>query len=322
MPVTKTIRMGRGQRAVRRGFTLLEVLVALTVMGVIGALLMPLMLTARGMVASDQLRTATNQNIRASADLIGSDIRMAGERFPSGGSLSLSPVQIIPGGSSPDQIVLRRNLWEGTLPVCEQPLNSSDQYINVVRLAADAFWTGPWGATHPECGQPIDANGWPMNLAAVKALADTTTATGVLRGYVLDPATGVGEFIDFTVPANAHTSGLIQLAGMNLTNSYDIDNRPLIYILEERHYRVNGDILELILNGNTAAPLAVASGISDLAASYVLNDGTVTQTFPSGTTWRSIASVEITITGVQSAGPDSVQRTLTSRFFPRNALSR
>lgn len=310
------------ERTRTAGFSLIEVLVALVVMGVIAALLAPLIFTARGMVENDQLRTATNQGVRAGSDLMGSDIRMAGERFPRGGSLSLSPIQIVPGGANPDEITLRRNLWEGTLPVCMDPLNNGHQFINVVRLAADAFWTGPYGGTHAECGQTLDSNGWPMNLAAVKALADTTTTNGVLRGYILDPATGVGEFIDFDIPADADDTGLIRLVGMNVVNTYQIDNRPLIYILDERHYRVQNGILELLLNGNTASPLAVAADISDFEALYVLNTGVVSATFPAGTTWRDIESVSITLTGMAGIGPDTVQRSFTNRYFPRNVLSR
>jgi prepilin-type N-terminal cleavage/methylation domain-containing protein len=311
-------------RLLPHGFSLVEILVALTVMGVVGLLLMPLMLGARTMVEADQLRTATNQGVRAGAELIGSDIRMAGERFPRGGALALSPVQIVPGGSSPDEITLRRNLWEGTLPVCEASVDDSDVSIQVVRLAGDAFWTPSNLADYPECGQPIDpGSGWPKNLHEVDALADSTTPTGVLRAYILDPATGVGEFLDFEVHSDAHTTGVIHRVGSApIVNTYPLANKPLIYVLEERHYRLRSGILELVRNGQTATPLRVTAGITGLVTRYVLPDGSVVSALASGTTWRDIRSVQVMLTGTAAVGPDSTVRSLTARYFPRNVLSR
>jgi type IV pilus assembly protein PilW len=326
MVMTRGRRMPRwaGSRSCRPGFTLVEALVAIVVMGVIAALSMPLMLGSRRLVQSDQLRTATNQGVRAGSDLIGSDIRMAGERFPQSSALTLPPIEIVQGASgAPDEVILRRNLWENTFPVCNMLLDNTDPNIIVVRLAGDPFWTGPNGPLYPECGQPLDTNGWPMNLAQVKALADTTTTNGVLRGYVYDPANGAGEFINFTVPANANTTGRVnRWGGAPITGSYPLGDRALMYILDERRYRINNDVLELILNGITGAPMSVAGDITDLQALYVLDTGAVVATLPGGTTWRNIRSVEITLTSETSVGPEMVQRSLTTRYFPRNVLSR
>ncbi len=178
-----------------RGFSLPEILVTLAVMGIIMALIVPMILSARQTTQSEQLRTAVNQNLRVSMDLIGNDVRTAGERFPAASSLVLQPILITDGGvGAPDEILLRRGLWDATLPVCER-VNGAEQGIIVVR---DPAWlANPPGSNFPECGQPLDANGWPMNLADVRALQDTIGTTGELMGYIFDPAEPLGEFIPF-----------------------------------------------------------------------------------------------------------------------------
>lgn len=306
----------------RRGFSLVELLVALVVMGIVLALLTPLVFGARNMVQSDQLRTSALQSVRGGSDLIGSDIRMAGERFPRTAALQLSPIVIVPGedGES-DEIILRRNLWDSTLPSCENTVQGTQQNIRVVR---DTGWlNSPQGQNHPECGQPVGSDGWPVNLSQVRALADTIGTDGHLRGYLFDPANQRGEFITFFVPANADNTGQIRRnPAPGLQFSYPLGNRPRIYILSERHYRVRDDVLELLVEGDVDNPLRVSADITRLEARFELEDGSLVAELPAGTTWRDIRSVQLTLVARSAYGPDAVERELTSRFFPRNILSR
>lgn len=305
----------------RSGFSLAELVITLVLMSLIMALLLPLLVSARSMVGTDQVRTELGQNLRAAMDLMGADIRIAGERFPEGSVLQLSPIEIVAGGTDPDEVLLRRNLWGGTLPVCEAVLTGVQQTIRVVRNAA--WLSSSPGDEHPECGQPTDTNGWPQNLGEVDALADSIGAGGVLHGFLIDPATGNSEFIQFTVPADADATGMIERTTASaLTHSYTLENRPLIYILSERRYRVLDETLELVVNGDGGAPFRAAAHVVGLVARYVLPDGTVVDAIPSGMTWRDITSLEITLTVSMTQGPETAERTVTARFFPRNILSR
>lgn len=304
------------RNSIRPGFSLLEVLFALIVMGLISALSMPLVVGARNIAKADQLRTGANQGVRAVSDMIGTDIRMAGERFPASSSLPLPPIQITAGsGSTQDEIALRRNLWDGTFPICAN-VNTGHSTIRVVRPSG---WAQ--AGTYPECIQPSDPSGWPVNLAEVQALAAEIGVGGVLRGYIFDDANDRGEFFDFRIESDANTTHRITKVGSgNFTYSYTLANRPRIYILEERLYRVRSSILELLVNQDT--PLRVSAGITGLRALNVMRDGTLSATIPSGMTWRDIASVEITVTSLQTEGPEQAERSLTTRYFPRNVLSR
>lgn len=305
----------------RRGFTLVELLVAITVMGVVMALLSPMVLSSRKTVQSDQLRTAVNQSLRGGSDMIGADIRTAGERFPPGAqSLALPPIVIEEGDDdTPDQLILRRNLWEGTLAVCQDvtagtaPTRILVIDENLVQVDEDAY---------AECGQPINDDGWPENLAQLKALADSIGEGGVLFGYIFNPAIAAGEFIRFKVPDDADSTGEVERAEAPIpvhAQGYPLGSGSRIYVLEERRYRVgDDDILELLINDAPPRLPAVAD-VVDLRARYVLADGSTATTVGS---WRDIRAVELTLKTNTSRGPEQVERELTSRFFPRNILSR
>jgi prepilin-type N-terminal cleavage/methylation domain-containing protein len=307
----------------KRGYSLVELLVAMVATGVVMALLTPMILSSRGMVRADHLRTTVNQSLRGGADLIGSDIRIAGERFPRGAALQLPPIDIVRGtAGAPDELVLRRNLWEGTLPVCESLAQGTTTLP--IRVVRDAAWlTTPPGDEYPECGQPVGTDGWPVSLGQIRALADSIGVAGTLRGYLFDPASGAGEFITFEVRNNANTTGQIhRTVGSAYQNAYPLENRPRIYVLEERRYRLRSDVLELVINDDTTAPLRAAADVVDLQVRYVLDDGTTADSLAGGATWRSIRSVELTLATRVTRGPDAMERSLTSRFFPRNILSR
>ena len=310
----------RSQPSTARGFTLPELIVAITVMGIIMGLVIPMVLGVREGVRADQLRTGANQRVREASDLIGADVRIAGERFPAGTTLQLQPLEIVDGGAGPDELIIRRSLWAGTLPVCENNLQGAGATIRVVR---DNGWLGsPEGQGHPECGQPVGADGWPRNLSEVRALADEVGIDGVLQGFLFDPANDVGEFISFEVEDNANLTGQIRRTnGGSLQGNYLLENRPLIYVLSERRYRVAGEVLELLLDGGEA-PLRAVPSIINFRARFVLDGGVTAAALPAGVSWRDIQGVELTLTSRTEGGGDENVQTLTSSYFPRNVLSR
>lgn len=293
----------------------------MSVMGIIMVLVVPMILGAREAVQSEQLRTSVNQGLRGGSDLIGSDIRVAGERFPSSSVLVLPPIEIVHGeGDDPDEIVLRRNLWDATLPVCER-VNGTEQNFIVVR---DSAWmANPPGSNFPECGQPLNDDGWPVSLAEIGALADTIGVDGNLMGYILDPTEPMGEFIEFGLHNNAKTNGNIRRSTADaLENDYRRNNRPRIYVMSERRYRVVDDVLELVINQDEDAALRVVADVLNLQAEFVMNDGSVVGAIPDDMTWRDIAAIEITLTTESTMDNEVSTNTLTSRYFPRNVLSR
>lgn len=294
----------------------------MVVMGLILGLLLPLVLGSRDALRGDQRRTGVNQALRIPAEIIGNDIRMAGERFARLSNTGLQPVEIIAGGSgAPDQIILRRNLSDDVLPVCESVTGTQ----NSIRVYRDSTWlANTTSPSYPECGPVIDPDGWPRNLRSVQDLADDTTSDGILRGFLFNPAAGSGQFFNFSITSSPDpSSGQILRQGSGPTwAGYPLENRPRIYILEERRYRLEDGFIELVVNGRDDEPLRVAADVSELRFQYVLDDGQVTGIMPADMGWRNIRSVEVLITGEQAEGADQTERTLAYRFFPRNVLSR
>ncbi len=64
------------------GFTLFELLVAMTVTGILTGATLSIALSSREMFETDRHRTTINQNLRIGMDMLGIDIRQAGERMP------------------------------------------------------------------------------------------------------------------------------------------------------------------------------------------------------------------------------------------------
>lgn len=311
------------------GFSLLEMLVALAVMGIIAALLVPLLLGARQSLQADQVRVGVNQQLRSASDLVGADIRTAGERFPSRSALQLQPIEIVKGSNDdPDEIILRRNLWEGTLPLCQNNLSGNSQNVTV---AAPPNPNSSWN-TYPECIQPYLQNDFPRNIAEVRELANEIGENGILRGYIWNPAlndgAGAGEFFNFEVPPPGTGQGqgqnrqLRRVGGGSWQHTHLRDEFPRIYILEERRYRLNGEILELVINGDEDGALRAVAGITGMVAQYLLDDDSVVDVLPASMGWRNIRGVSVTFTSAEEQGREATDRTLASTFFPRNVLSR
>jgi len=294
----------------------------MVVMGLILGLLLPLVLGSRDALRGDEGRTGVNQTLRIPAEIIGNDIRMAGERFARLSNTGLQPVQIIPGGGGvPDEIILRRNLSDDVLPVCESVSGTQ----NSIKMFRDSTWlANTVNPSYPECGPVVDPDGWPRNLRSVQDLADETTTDGILRGFIFDPAAGSGQFFDFSIASSPDpASGQILRQGSSPTwASYPLENRPRIYILEERRYSLENGYVQLVVNGRGDDPLRVATGVTELRFRYVLDDGQVTGVMPADMGWRNISSVEVLITSERAEGTDVTERTLAHRYFPRNVLSR
>ena len=65
-----------------KGFTLTELLVSLSIMGFVSGVALTVALSSHDTFETDQNRTDLNQNLRSGMDLLGNNIRQAGERLP------------------------------------------------------------------------------------------------------------------------------------------------------------------------------------------------------------------------------------------------
>lgn len=294
-------------RNLTNGLTVVELLVALAVgLTIIGAAV-TVTLSSRDLLRADQTRTGANQNLRSTLDIIGNDVRLAGERLSSRTSpKNIMPVELV-GGT---ELVLRRNVLEAALPVC----NSAARPLVTAEVLV-ALSGSHQLSEEPECNSdgPRDGDGdlMPDDLEAWEAYRRSQAGASVLA-YIFN-TTG-GEFFAFAAaPGSNGTGHFISRSGGGWAHAYSAEEGASIYMLDERRYRLVDGVLELIVNGDADHPLRIVSGVSGFRVRALMADGGPKTDLGAGDDWRQIRSVEVSLT---VAG-----RTLRSEYFPRNILS-
>lgn len=291
------------------GFTLLEVLVALTLTLLVMGAALTLAMAGRRLYSSDQGRTDLNQNLRIGLDLLGVDIRQAGERLPA----DVPAVEIVDGTSgAPDELVLRRSLLDTVLPLCGDLLSgssSSDVFV------AEAV------SPPPGCAVVADGNadGWPDNIEAFRNYRIANG--GEVTAYLYNPVSGNGQYFDFDDENNSSFKLTRSSAG-SWSYDFTVADGSRVYILEHRTYRLSADLLQFYLDGNTGDVRNLIHRVTDFQAVAHLEDGTSQTTFGSGDDWTALESVEVVLTGQVDIGQGRMlDRELSARFLPRNVLS-
>ncbi|MGC8968386.1 MAG: PilW family protein [Thermus sp.] len=297
----------------RKGFTLVELLVALGIGSLLLGLLLSTTLSNRRLYALDQNRTAVNQNLRAALDLLVADVRQAGERLP----VDFPAVEVRNG----NELILRRNLLDVAMAVCDRngisgnqdnipvadrnPNNATPDY-----LEACAFRD----ANNNRYDDRIDAwREYRCNSDGVPGCDDNKgNPREVVRAYIYDPSTGRGEWFDYDAE---DSSGVKIHKGNNerWQNSYGPLSR--LYILEERRYFLEGGVLKLQENGRAAKGL-----VADVTAFNVRAKarGNWYTSFPSANlNWRTLEAIE----GTVEVRIGNVARTMTTQAVPRNVFS-
>lgn len=286
------------------GLTIVELLVAVVVgMIVIGAAF-AITVSSRDLLQADQERTSANQNLRGALDVIGNDVRIAGERLTGRGAPSIAAVVIEDG----NKLTVRRNALEEALPICNDTNATTVGVLISLMSTSNARCqnSGPRNKNSTE--MPDDLEAW-------KRYREDNG--GSVQGYIFSNAKG-GEFFTYNSEGKFFNFGYyVGRDGGNWGQNYTVSEETNLYILDERRYRLKDGILELILNGDENNPLRIINDVSDFQVSAVMNDGTeVTNLSNTNITredWKEISAVRVKLV------VDG--RTLTSEFFPRNIFS-
>jgi type IV pilus assembly protein PilW len=369
MVIKKFIRSKQFTPDCNKGFTLLELLIALVIASIILGASLLFIVDQRKLFVEDQSRTQVNQNLRAALDLIGTDIKQTGELLAK--DTRLPVVQVINSGASgtPDQLVLQRKPYDLTeLPVCST-VSGSTSTIDVSFNPANAVCPFSDG----------NGNSFPDNLdqwqttrcskdgnttcdRAPNATNDSCVEQGgtdneCLWAYIYNPSTQQGEFFLYAYEDSVsgtptryrlHRAQSATPAKNNWANTYTYTaptvanpnpTNPIVYILEERRYRLNTSdgVLELILNQQTTAPntpirlvnqlsnfKVLATVITDPSTGATADQTTFPVTGPPAYTWRQLQSVKVNLTATNpSSGAINVPNlSLSAQYFPRNAASK
>ena len=292
-----------------RGATLIEVLVALIVATTVIAGTVGMAFSSEMLFQSNERRASVNQALRSSVDLMGNEIREAGVLLPR----AFPAVEVVDGPlGTPDELVVRKALDPVVLPVCAD-LASGGARNNVI--IADGGGTPPAGCAPVPDG---DSDGWPDNLQAWRT--QRVAEGGSINAYIFDPVTRVGEFFEMS----GEDAGALRVDvgnGGAWAANYTVAGQARIYLLEEKRFRLNGDLLEIVVDQDASNPWGVQDLIGDLQIRVMLTDGTVLTALSSAGDWGMIETIELTVDGTATTRGQATARSLTASFSPRNVLS-
>jgi len=284
-------------------------LVAFTVALIIVGSAMSIALSSREMLTIDEGRTRLNQNLRGTVDLLGIDIRQAGERLPG----DFPALEIVNGAAgAPDILILRRNLLDEVLPLCQDLEQATvDEEIFV----ADGDPDPPQGCS------PVaddDGDGFPDN---VDVWRDYRLVNGgLVPVYLYNPVSQLGEWFQFDDDGSSN----LQLHKGNddpWQADYEVDQQGRLYMLEQRAYAFDNGVLAYTLNQDADNPVRISANLIDFQVRALLADGSTVDSLDASDEWTDLRAVEITIQARVGVGDKSMTREITTRFFPRNILS-
>lgn len=322
-----------------RGMTLSELLVGTVIGMIIINLAFMGFSWSRQMYLRDQQRNEVNQTLRSVFDLVGADIRQAGEGFAT--DPNFPSIVITQDSANNSEIIIRRSLLTGSLPVCRQVVGGTSDEVFVVDDTGSVAG----------CNLIDDGNdGWPDGL---KIWRDYRLSNGTtVRAYIYD-GTGNGEFFDYngegTFQADGTTvspspgavaSGSLKTNSHTWQNTYEANGSSRIYVIEERRYRLQGDTLQLITDDNQTISVVgdletfntIAHIQQDLSSTSTQNytctvippidSSSCDATLANPYVWSQIKSIEIKAKAlIPENTPFSITAEQSHKVFPRNVLN-
>ena len=281
------------------GFTILEMLVATSLGLLILGLLLASTVSSKNLYQSDVVRTRINQDLRGTLDLIGTQVRVSGENLSR--SFPAILVENNFGGGASDRLVLRRNLLDEVLKLCI-PLASGtgDDAVFATGAASGCIYSDnthnfdTWEQYRIDEGPTIDA-------------------------FIFNSGSKDGEFFEYDGEIDDGLSYAISRGSGGWQNDYD-ETATALYVLEEWAFDLQNETLRLTVNQD-GTPLNVATGITDLQVVAVMQDGSELDTLDADSNWTELRALRITLTGQDTFRGNTIERTLSTEFFPRNVLS-
>jgi hypothetical protein len=274
-------------------------MVALGLSLIVGAIALANFQGTQRMVRYDMERTSLNQNLRSALDIIGMNVRLAGENLP-----GFFPAVLVTDNGNSDTFTIRRSVLDENLIGCQALINGASSPIIFGDDASP------------------DANCAYSNKAGVFSSwsASRTEQGGVGLGYVYDRVQETGEWFEWG--SETDTGNIMFVTPINNTWSTNYTAlQTFAYVIEEWQFSLNGDTLQMVIDNDTANPINIVNGLTGFNVEIELDDSSLLSSYAEGDDWSDIALVHISLTGAKTSGGRTVSRTLNGSFFPRNVLS-
>lgn len=283
------------------GFTLLEALVATTLLGLILSMVVGYLLTVQRGYFTDIVRTRINSNLRSAMDILSMNIRQAGENLQS----SFPAVVVTDGGDdAPDTLSLRRSLVPEVLTLC-----------TTVGSGATQIFVSSESLSNSQC---VPGNVEPLHEVFEEWRSDND---GSIAIFIFDRSTNSGQFIEHT--GGGSSSGQFYLTVSGLTDTYSA-LASSIYLLEEYAFELNADdkVLDVYIDGDETER-AVAFQVSDFEVKLEMDDGSVIDSLEADDAydWKNLVQVQVTLSGEDTYKNRTLSSTISAEYFPRNVLS-
>ena len=290
-----------------KGLTLVELLVAMAVAGLVAAAAMSITFSSRAMYESDERRTELNQHLRAGLDLVGIDVRQAGTRLPS----DFPALMIVDGGTGPDTLVIRTNESDDVMPICQDiTVGNVVASLQIAQKIAPAAGC----AEVPD----NDSDGWPDNVDAWRG--ERAGKGGAIDVYAFNPLSKGGQFIVYDGDG-ADTDRLKVTSSTTWVISCSMSDQCRAYALDEHRYQLNSGRLSYTVNEDPTRTVNILDHVVDFQVVANMADGSTATTLTSTDDWSQVTNLEITLTGEVAFDGRTIRREMTTRFFPRNVLS-
>lgn len=292
-----------------KGFGLIELMVASLLGLVVGGIILS-SVTAQGrLFKGDIARTRANENLRGLTDIVAAQLRLVGENLPG----NFPAIELVDGANgAPDTLTIRRNLLDEVLKLCRTLPNGSTQTNVDFSFSSSVSNPSPSG-----CGYNVNTGTYSSwNNEWVRL------GSGTVGAFMYHPSNKTGEFFDFDLVSDTGSIyRLIRSDSGSWGQTYNVNN-GWIYFLEEWEVSLtNGNVLELTDWHNAGHILNIAYNISDFQVEIEMQDNSIKTNFTTSDDWTQIKNIAVTLDSTESVSGDSIQRSWTTKVFPRNILS-
>jgi prepilin-type N-terminal cleavage/methylation domain-containing protein len=305
---------------VTKGFTLVELVTSLAVIGLVGSLALNAFNYAQKSYNDDKTSNEDGSNITAGIDLVGNNIKQAGE----GINDPKFPVLELQQNGDSSILTTRRNLGDESLPICQNIVSGTSTTSIIMRSTT---FSGACSDTAMDGSTPP----LPLNLSKWKEKRCQQDGKDGCQGnneekftIALYDGNGNIQLAKYIGETSVGTSPAIQIEFIAPATSFNRNfngGQSFMYLIEQKRYSLDPSSKTLRLSVDGGNSQALISNVDKFKiAVKPKGTSTVLETFPtSSKNWQDIEDVSLDL-DVKGQNSKKAKET-KNKFYPRNALS-